>query len=622
MIQKYTFQFLKLLLFWIVVFDFQRILFTIHNWEKFDNVPFSEIIGAFFHSFRLDLATAGALSILPLLALFLYHIFNNKWSKTLFYLLLTLETVFIALIHSGEINAYGEWNHKLTSRVFMHLGNPDEVFRTADYSMTFWFFVYALIEIAFSWKWMRFLFRFPQSESKLKTIIRIPLAFFLFALFGLTSFLFLRGGFQPIPMNINAAIFSKNPVSNDLSINPLYFFSKSYLLYNRMEIDEFMPKIDSVEARLITEKLLDYPKSHNQYFFKNQRPNLVFVVLESWSADAISSLSETKNSTPNFDSLTKQGVLFSQLYATSGTSEIGNSSIFSGFPGIPEVSISMQPEKHRKIGSINQDLKKVGYSSHYLFSGDLKYGNIGGYFMDHGFDVVKDENDFPSTKKRGKLNFFDADLYDFFIDEINQTKEPFLHCAFTGSTHSPYDHPQTNGHNFDGIEADFMNSIVYADQALGEFINKAKKQPWFDNTVFVFVADHGHATPLNQNPSSSSYNRIPLLFWGKPLKNEFIGKQINKIGSQTDIVATLLYQMGLETKNYPWSKDLMNPFSPAFALHTINRGYGWISPAGNMTYQMQVNLFVEDQFKPKLRKQEIQRCHAYLTEVYRYYKNL
>jgi phosphoglycerol transferase MdoB-like AlkP superfamily enzyme len=236
----------------------------------------------------------------------------------------------------------------------MHLGNPDEVFRTADYSMTFWFFVYALIEIAFSWKWMRFLFRFPQSEIKLKPIIRIPLAFFLFALFGLTSFLFLRGGFQPIPMNINAAIFSKNPVSNDLSINSLYFFSKSYLLYNRTEIDEFMPKIDSVEARLITEKLQDYPKSHNQYFFKNQRPNLVFVVLESWSADAISSLSETKNSTPNFDSLTKQGLLFSQIYATSGTSEIGNSSIFSGFPGIPEVSISMQPEKHRKIGSINQ----------------------------------------------------------------------------------------------------------------------------------------------------------------------------------------------------------------------------------------------------------------------------
>lgn len=622
MIQKSTVQFLKLLLFWIVVFDFQRILFTIHNWEKFDSVPFTEILGAFFHSFRLDLATAGALSILPLFALFLNYTFDQKWSKRLFFGLLTLEFIFVALIHSGEINAYGEWNHKLTSRVFMHLGNPDEVFRTADYSMTFWFFVYAFIEIVFSWKWMRFLFRFQQIERKLNAFIRIPVAIFLFALFGSISFLLLRGGFQPIPMNINAAIFSKNPVSNDLSINPLYFFSKSYLLYNRTEIDEFMPKIDSVEARLITEKLLDYPKSHNQYLFKNQRPNLVFVVLESWSADAISSLSETKNSTPHFDSLTKEGLLFSQIYATSGTSEIGNSSIFSGFPGIPEVSISMQPEKHRKISSINQDLKKVGYSSHYLFSGDLKYGNIGGYFMDHGFDVVKDENDFPSIKNRGKLNFFDTDLYNFFIDEINQTKEPFLHCAFTGSTHSPYDHPKTNGQNFDGIEADFMNSMVYADQALGAFIANVKKQPWFENTVFVFVADHGHATPLNQNPSSSSYNRIPLLFWGKLLKDEFIGKQINKIGSQTDIVATLLYQMGLETKNYRWSKDLMNPSSPEFALHTINRGYGWISPAGNMTYQMQVNLFVEDQFEPKLRKQEIQRCHAYLTEVYRYYKNL
>src|SRR5690606_8878822 len=105
---------------------------------------------------------------------------------------------------------------------------------------------------------------------------------------------------------------------------------------------------------------------------------------------------------------------------------------------------------------------------------------------------------------------------------------------------------------------------VYADGCLKDFIEKCKKQKWYKNTLFVFVADHGHATPSSQSPSFNKYNRIPLLFWGEPLKDEFRGKQINKLGSQSDIAATLIYQMNGDTSRYPWSKDLLNPNSPEF----------------------------------------------------------
>lgn len=623
MVKKLLLQFLKLFLFWILVFDFQRILFSIHNWDKFANVSIGEWFGAFFYSLRLDLGTAGALSVIPALLLSVRLVSRHKYWMNAFYAILFLEAAFVALIHSGEINAYGEWNHKLTSRVFMHLGNPDEVFRTADYSMTVWYIIYAFLELVFAWKLMRALFKPEPVKAAWRCFISLPVALVCFAVMGAASFLLLRGGFQPIPMNINAATYAKNPVSNDLSINSLYFFGKSYLLYNRSEIDEYMPEIDPKRAESLTKALMDYPKKHDNYFLKNQRPNIVFIIFEGWSADVVSCLSETKGSTPYFDKIAGEGLLFTQIYATSGTSEIGNSSIFSGFPGIPEVSVTMQPEKHRKLKSLNQSLSPWGYSSGYMFSGDLKYGNIGGYFMDHGFDVVKDENDFPADLSRGKLNFYDADLYRFLLHDMNEAQQPFLQCAFTGSTHSPYDQPKAKrGKVFHGTEENYMNALVYSDEALGKFISNCRKQPWFDNTIFVFVSDHGHPTPNLQNPSSSIYNRIPLLFWGNALKDEYRGQRMDVLGSQADIAATLLYQMGASSEEYPWSKDLMNPQVPQFALHTITRGYGWVTPLGNMTYEMQSGVFVEDNFPANIRKKAHENCFAFLTEVYKYYKGL
>ncbi len=621
MFKKLTIDFFKLLLFWVLLFDFQRITFSLFHWRKFQSSTFWEWIQSFGFSLRLDLGMAGALCILPILFLSLKLISNKTWISKVFYGILVFEIILVCLIHSGEINVYDEWNHKLTSRVFKHLSNPDEVFRTAPWSSTFWYIFFFGLEVFVAWKGMRWLFQLKPIKLNKHWILRTLVFLCSFILFGGTSFILLRGGFQQIPLNINAAIYSTNPINNDVSINSTYNFAKSYLLYNRTDIDEFMPKMDTIISKRIVKELYNYPKEHNNYFLTTQKPNIVFVVLEGWSSNAMGCLSDTKGATPHFDKLASEGLLFTNIRATSGTSEIGNSTIFSGFPAIPEVSITMQPEKHRKIRSINQDLKKRGYNSSYLFGGDLKYGNIGGYLLDHGFNKVIDENNLPDIP-RGKLNYYDADIYNFFLKEIQRSKQPFLQCVFTGSSHAPYDHPKQGKQKFDGVEADYMNSLVYCDKAISQFIQKAKKLPSYKNTLFVFVADHGHGTPINESPHVGAFFRIPLLFWGEVVKPEYRDKQKNTLGSQADIVATLLYQLGLDYKEYPWSKDLMNPNVPEFALHTINKGYGWITPKGNMTFQMQNNIYVEDLFPQTSRREEIKKGNALLNEVYRYYKKL
>lgn len=622
-VEKVFIRLILLFLFWILVFDFQRILFTFHNFSKFSEVGFFNWLGAFFYSLRLDLASAGYLSVLPAIFLVIATIWEKRWARRSFTIVLLFEAVVCALIHAGEINAYPEWNHKLTGRVFMHLSNPDEVVRTADYGMMFWFFIYASLEIFWAFKLRKWLFPFRKHEvstTALKntflTVVAIPVVSFICLLFA-------RGGFQPIPINTDAAMYTNNYVANDLSVNSTYFFAKSFLLYNRTDIDEFIPAISDEKALEMEQKLYGYELVHDHFVLDNTRPNIVFIILESWTGNAIGSMTNTPTATPNFDKLTKEGLFFSNVYGVSGTSEIGNSAIFSGYPGVPEISITMQADKHRKIPCLNEDLKEWGYTSAYLFSGDLKYGNIGGYFKDHGFDIVEDENDFPKSLSKGKLNYYDEDLYDLLIQKMNHLPQPFLQCGFTGSTHSPYDFPNPDKYDhFSGVEGKFHNSMLYADSCLSDFLKKAKKQPWYQNTLFVFVADHGHASNEQQNPSASAYNRIPVLIYGEPLKKEYRGQRIEKLGSQVDIVRTLLYQMGGDYQRYKWAKDLLNPNAPEFALHTINRGYGWVTPKGNFTYHMENKIVMDNSYSDKDYKQEFSNCQSLLSMIYSDYKKL
>ena len=110
--------------------------------------------------------------------------------------------------------------------------------------------------------------------------------------------------------------------------------------------------------------------------------------------------------------------------------------------------------------------------------------------------------------------------------------------------------------------------------------------------------------------------------YGEPIKTEFRGKQIDKIGSQSDIVATILYQLNGDLSRYPWSKDLLNPNVPQFALHTVNRGFGWISPLGSMSYHMDTKMYLENLYSPADEKKEVKNCHAFLNEFYKSYKEL
>ncbi len=614
--------FLKLLLFWLVLIDAMRLGFIALNFSKFTEHPFTEIIQAFFYSLRLDIATIAYIGGIGFLLLTLASIWN---SKTLFNAMrwyTFIISIPVICIHVGEAVAYSEWNHKLSSRVFTHLFNPDEIVKTADATMSIKFGVAALIYILLSFFLSKKLLTY--SEKKEQTLIRKSLkTLILFPFAGALTFAVARGGVQQIPINTNAAYYSSNYVLNDLSINSTYFFGRSYLLYKRGNLEKYLPEISTEERTEIEELWFNYPFEHDQKIFTTEKPNIVYIILESWSANAIHSITGMNNATPKFDELTKEGLLFDNLYSVSTTSEVGNTAILSGYPAIPEIFISQQPEKARKLPSLPKELKAKGYTTQYLFSGDLKYGNIEAYLTDQGFDLMEDEKDFPSSLPKGKLNYSDEALFTLGEKRLDELKEPFLQCFFTGSTHSPYDFP---GHekynNFSGPEGKFMNSMLYADGVLHSFLQKMKEKTWFDNTIFVLIADHGHAVNQVQNPSSTDFFKIPCLIWGKPLKKEFQGKRINKLGSQADIVRTLSYQLNGDYKNYIYSTDLLNPNAPEFAMHGIARGYGFINKTGSFTYEMLSNIVIENKMNTADYEKYANYTHRLISMIYSDYKKL
>jgi phosphoglycerol transferase MdoB-like AlkP superfamily enzyme len=504
----------------------------------------------------------------------------------------------------------------------MHLSNPDEVFRTADFSMTIYFMLFLLFEGIVAYFLIKKLVparRFELVATNWKDRSFLLLTFPLLIGF---CFLFARGGWQQIPINIDSACFSKEHKLNDVSINSTYFFGNSYFLYMKTDFSDILPKMEEKKAEKIVQSLFDFDQNHDNYILEDSKPNLVFVILESWTANAIGCLSNTKGATPNFDKLAKEGVLFSNIYATNTTSEIGNTSILAGYPGIPEVAISLYPEKHRKIKSINQILKPHGYFSSYTFAGDLKYGNIESFIVEHQFDKVLDEDDFPAGLEHGKLTYHDKDLFKFFLQEINSSKTPFMKCAFTGSTHAPFDYPKIGKEKWKGTESDFMNSIQYSDKCIGEFIKKAKKEKWYKNTVFVFVADHSHGSPEFPEPYSTKFFRIPILIYGEPVMKSKRGLVYRNIGSQADLAATLLNQLRVKSDAFKFSKDLLSPNVKQFAFHATIRGYGFVDPKGSLLYNFDSKSYTENTFSKVQFKKSRSQSDALFLEYFKNFDSL
>lgn len=573
----------------MIFFLLCRVIFLIHNANELEKISLFEILAVFWNAVHLDTSTACYFLSITFLLFTLYGFFRKK----IFLIFNRFYTGIIIFLFStiviSELKIYDEWGVKLNIKAISFLEHPSEVIDSTP--TTFLIFgtigigLLTFVGIYLHKKITLEHYTFYADNKRKWSLNELSGTIVFFFTVPFLIGIGIRGGLQQIPIQQSDAYFSKHNVLNLAAVNSGWNLGQSFM-ENRMHLKGNPYVYFPIEkAKANTRRLHSTEKDSTILFLKTNRPNIVMVILEGWSADVVKCLGGYDSVTPGFDALASEGILFDSIYASGGLSDQGMTAIFSGFPALPAgISIIGQPSKYGKLPCIAKELQKVGYKTSFLFGGQLSYGNIKAYMYFNNFDKIIEGKDFDNDIPRGKLCIHDEFVYTRQIEELKGEKQPFLAALFTGSSHSPYDMPFRQKITWGGDENQYVNSVAYADSCLFDFVQRAKQETWFDNTLFIFVADHSHRSPRGWTPHQPEYRRIPMLFWGNVLKEEYKGYRFKKICSQVDIAATLLNQLGLSAKDFEWSKNLFNPYSPEFAYYETRDGFGFVRSKQYIVY--------------------------------------
>ena len=569
----------------------------------------------------LDLSMICYIAGSPLILIVIQQFFEKSFAlKAIKYYSLIIAFIYL-MICAAELNLYAEWQTKIDYRAVVYLSQPSEVFQTATYTQTFIFFIYTMLMMLLVYRLSNRLVpnnvisRVASTWTK-----KIAASLSILIIGALLVALGIRGGLQQIPINQSWAYYSKNNTVNQASVNSLWnLLGSLYQNFTNMNNNPYVTMKMDVAAKMVNQ-VYKVEKDTSVIFLNQNRPNIVFLILESFSADLIYSCGGDTGITPQIEKLINEGYLFTNIYSSGTLSHQGIASIFSGFPAQPTTSIIKEHAKFSKLPSLNKKLIGMGYNTSFYFGGQLTYANIKSYMYFNQFHKIKDIDDYDSNIPRGKLGIHDEYTLRDHLKELNQKPTPFFSGIFTVSTHSPYDIPIPWKINKGGSERDFLNAAWYSDSCIGDYINQCKKQSWYKNTLFILVADHSKHTHYNRNYFEPLNRHIPLLFFGEVLKPEFKGKKNALLGAQHDLVCTLLKQLQENANEFQWSKNLMNPYCHEFAYYALTTGFGWIIPNNALAYNYQNRANDWSNCQEKVYADSLNKCgKAYLQMLFQEY---
>ena len=614
--KKLLFTLLKMMGFLLVLFALMRMIFVIKYWSLItvDEIPFMEIMKGFWSALPLDIATASFMLALPAIYMFVSYAIDKETLfaplRWYFYLMVAVYN----LAAFGDIGIYGEWRTKLSYRALLYLQNPAEVINTAETEHTLLLIVlWSVFTVLFCWLYTKLVepdvVRTNENEDFKPNIYILSGSFVL--VIGLL-FLGMRGGLNEIPITSSKVYYSSHKFANEMCVNPAYYLVENILNSKKVETRAHFNYMDMESAKRRTEKLHEFDCDSTRNILKIEKPNIVVILLESWSADLIESLGGEPGITPNFHDLEKDGMLFTNIYASANRSQHAMSSLFGGLPGMPVTTITNHPDKYYAVPSLVKKLDSVGYHTSFYFGGELNYGNILSYLRYNEFDEIVEGKDIDEGFFKGKLGYHDADVMPWYVEQLSRYEQPFFSTLFTQSTHSPYDYPKTFEEiEWPAIEKQYVNSGHYTDIAIGMFMEKARQQDWYDSTLFIFVADHSHATYKNHRMESFDHHKIPMLIYGEPLLDSLRGTTYDKICGNTDLPATILAQLGLSHDEFIWSKDVFGECYKPFAFFELNNGLGWKTPEGEFVYS-NTGIYIKNTLPENVRDSIVKAGKAYM----------
>lgn len=534
-----------------VFFVFRVVLFCteLHR-INFDEVAVWTIIQAFVMGLRFDIVISGYILLLPALVLLTQGITNTQntvVSTILFYWIFIFFSIGF-IISSADIPYFNQFFERFTMDAFQWVENWEFVLSMIAQEPSYFLasLPFILLEVIF----FVLLKRIFHSKETKPVVINIYLNVFVSLLFVSLIFLGIRGRIEKkSPIRVGTAYFSNNAFLNKLGLNPVFTFMRSYLESK----DSRNQPIDLMDKELAISKVREYLQIDSKEFISpiarnvvldtvlEKKPNVVLILMESMSAAKMSRHGNPHNITPFLDSLSTNSLYFENFYTSGKHTHNGVFSSLFAFPALYGRHAMKQIRSYNGIGST---LQEIGYTTMYFTTHDEQFDNVGGFLKANGFEYIVSQKDYPRREVKTALGVPDDYMFRFSIPTINEvlkTDKPFFATFMTASDHGPYYIPEYFSPKSEGIK----NKIVeYADWSLKKFIEQSSKQPWFDNTIFIFIADHGA-------PISSTYE-VPLAYFHSPFVVYAPGRIESKkiyqdMGSQIDVYPTI---MGLIQEPY------------------------------------------------------------------------
>ncbi len=544
---------LSFLLIALALFALARLALYLSYPEAFDSLQAGAVLGAFANGLRFDGAVLGRVLAIPLLLLWLPGRWFDRRGWTLLWgWSLYLLTLGLVLLLAGDI-VYFEHVQRHVSYELILLKNDlgflvDFGLKTHLGSLL----GFALFAVALGWLWARLLRRKPaHSRWSLPKFVVLFLALAVVA----------RGGVSGKVIEIIDAYGGGDAAYGHLSLNGA--FTTIVFALNMEEVDHHFTSEQQAVATLGERReVVDarYPMLQ-RYTGQGEngdghRRNLVFVLLESWNFDYVDSFGGGDyGATPYFDAMAAEGMKFSRFYAAGQRSIEGIQATLTGIPalkGLPRIDAGIGVSNISRLGVI---LREHGYSTLFVQSSARDSFKIAGIAEATGFEQFYGMEDIPLLldypNPDGAIFGWDYDTLQYMKARIDEMQPPFIAYAFTGTTHEPYAELPTRfmvrEHEANGLGG-YLNALTYADWSLGQFMEAARREPWFEDTTFIFTADHANHY---QKGGTLKRFHIPMLIYtpGETGADGVLAAGESRVvGSQLDVLPTIIDLLGVEAE--------------------------------------------------------------------------
>lgn len=615
----------------VVLFVLQKPLFLFLEkgsaTQPVDNI-FTELPAVIWHGLPLDLSMAGYLSVIPGFLSIAVVWLKRDLVKPIMNIYFIIASLFITCSFLLNASLYPYWKYPLDSTpLFYFFTSPADAIASVSIWQVILSIVILIVLTVGVWFTLRMRGEKRQQYSRYSYGYggfgsgkrnrfddfdrhRGRTSIILLLLTGLL-FLPIRGGITVSTMNTGQAYFSQNAYLNHSAVNPLFSllesithqedFASQYRFMKDKEADKIFATMTS------TSDENTYPLL-NEATFKKGTPDILIVIMESFASDIMPSMGSYKNVAVCLDSIAQQSILFTRFYANSFRTDRGMVSILSGYPAQPTTSIMRYPRKTSQLPSIARNLAKYkNYKTTYYYGGDADFCNMRSYLVSQGYQHIISDANFPTEDKLSKWGVPDHILAAKMMEDIKaqqNEKRPMLRILQTSSSHEPFEVP------YHRLKDKRLNAFAYTDSVMGAIVREYRKLPRWKNTLIVFVPDHVGGYKENLNDHDRSRYQIPLILAGGAISRPM---KVGIIGSQHDIAATLLGQLGVEHREFTFSKNMMSDATPKFAFFAVNDAFGIVSEENSLIYDNRAKRIVYDKGEKGFN---LKRGQAYLQKLY------